>query len=279
MKLDSVDVLMCTWNSNKPYFRRCLKSIKREIPVHHFLVIDRFSSDGTVDVIKEYFEPTVIYSKENLATARRDGIDLVDTRYFIIVDDDIELPIGWFKRLTRHLDVHVGAVHEYVMAPLFSDKWMKWVKKTPTRIIDVTPESALEYGMRLDNTILRTDAVKDWKPSPLVSAYEDFLIVKHIVSKGYIWRIVNTFSFAHHRPRRMREYFRRVRWHVAGGRVTGFEPSLRRLLVELFRQTVHAFRLSLHTREPRIFVSTFLIRLVSIDGYLRWKKFIVLRRS
>ena len=35
-----IDVVMCTWNSSKPYFRRCLSSIKREVDVHHFVVVD-----------------------------------------------------------------------------------------------------------------------------------------------------------------------------------------------------------------------------------------------
>lgn len=94
MKINSIDVVMCTWNSNQPYFEKCLKSVKREVPVHHFIVVDRFSRDGTVNVIKKYFEPTVVYSNENLAKARMIGINLVDTEYFAFVDDDMELPKG-----------------------------------------------------------------------------------------------------------------------------------------------------------------------------------------
>jgi hypothetical protein len=46
---DGIDVVMLTKNSNKPYFRRVLKAIKREIPVHHFIVADGYSTDGTVE--------------------------------------------------------------------------------------------------------------------------------------------------------------------------------------------------------------------------------------
>jgi hypothetical protein len=53
--VDSIDMMMLTKNFNKPYFRRVLRAIKQEIPVHHFIVVDGYSTDGTVDVVKEFF--------------------------------------------------------------------------------------------------------------------------------------------------------------------------------------------------------------------------------
>ena len=38
-----IDVVMCTWNSHRPWFHKCLFSIKREIPVHQFILVDRYS--------------------------------------------------------------------------------------------------------------------------------------------------------------------------------------------------------------------------------------------
>ena len=115
MKPASMDIVMCTWNSNKPYFEKCLKSIKREIPVHHFIVVDRFSRDGTVDVIKKHLKRVIaVQNHENLAKARAVGISIVDTKYFVFMDDDMELPAGWFKRLISYIDQDVGVVHEEV---------------------------------------------------------------------------------------------------------------------------------------------------------------------
>jgi hypothetical protein len=36
----SIDVVMLTKNSNKPWFGRVLEAIKREIPVHRFIAVD-----------------------------------------------------------------------------------------------------------------------------------------------------------------------------------------------------------------------------------------------
>jgi glycosyltransferase involved in cell wall biosynthesis len=103
---------MCTWNSNKPYFEKCLRSIVREVPIHHFIAVDSFSTDGTVDVIKKYFPDAVIITASlDLANKRRLGISYVDTQIFAFVDDDVVLSKGWLKTLMLSLqENNVGAV-------------------------------------------------------------------------------------------------------------------------------------------------------------------------
>lgn len=89
---ESIDVVMCTWNSNKLHFRKCLLSIKKEVEVHHFIVIDRYSCDGTVEVVRSVFPSARIFqTAANLGTAQRIGIKHMDVRYLASFDDDIEL--------------------------------------------------------------------------------------------------------------------------------------------------------------------------------------------
>ena len=78
---DSIDVGMLTNNSNKPYFRRVLRAIKREIPVHHFIVVDGYSTDGTMEIVKEFFgkRTKVIRTDAPLGGARYLGMRAVDT--------------------------------------------------------------------------------------------------------------------------------------------------------------------------------------------------------
>jgi glycosyltransferase involved in cell wall biosynthesis len=93
---ESIDVVMCTWNSNRFYFRRCLASVKKEVDVHHCIVIDRFSSDGTLEVVRSVYPDAKVFQTEaNLGSARKIGIAYVDTQYFAFIDDDIELSDGW----------------------------------------------------------------------------------------------------------------------------------------------------------------------------------------
>lgn len=60
-----IDVVMLTSNSNKPWFKRVLLAIKRNIPVHHFIVVDNYSTDGTINMVKRCEE---CYSKDTYKT-------------------------------------------------------------------------------------------------------------------------------------------------------------------------------------------------------------------
>jgi len=65
-----IDVIMLTKNSNKPYFRRVLKAVKENIPVHHFIVVDGYSTDGAFEAVKGSSDPESRLSEllERLAT-------------------------------------------------------------------------------------------------------------------------------------------------------------------------------------------------------------------
>jgi len=99
----SIDVVMLTKNSNKPWFRRVLNAIRREIPVHHFIVVDGYSVDGTVDVVREFFKDKilVVKTKAPLGCARYLGMKAVDTEWFAFIDSDVEILPGWFKVATK----------------------------------------------------------------------------------------------------------------------------------------------------------------------------------
>lgn len=295
MKLASLDVVMCTWNSNRPFFEKCLESIKREIPVHHFIVVDRFSHDRTIDVIKRHFKPIVIETEANLAEARAMGIAQVDTEYFVFVDDDIELPAGWFKRVTSFINERVGAIHEEVVWAgkdcmddslinrLVSEKWIGGALSFYHHkmiVIDAEQDTmskavGLTWG---GHTIMKSDVVKDWKPSSLISAAEDLLLLKHVVEKGYIWRILDHNTVKHFGHRNIFEHFRKQKWHIAGLRATGFSPTLSKLLKEIIGQSLRAAKQSVKYKEPTIFAYAFITGLIRLDGYLRWNKFYVMQR-
>ena len=101
----AIDVVMLTKNSNKPWFRRVLAAIKREIPVHHFIVVDGYSTDGAVDVVREYFgnKVKVIETKASLGCARYLGMRAVDTEWFAFIDSDVEILPGWFKTVQKYM--------------------------------------------------------------------------------------------------------------------------------------------------------------------------------
>ena len=117
-----IDVIMPTWNSNKPYFKRVLVAIKKYVPLHHLIIIDRFSGDGTLEIARNIFhedELVVIRSSARLAHARWIGIKHVDTPFFAFIDDDVEVMANWFKECYRVISLsrRIAAVQPLAVSP------------------------------------------------------------------------------------------------------------------------------------------------------------------
>lgn len=287
LDLSSIDVIVCTWNSNKAFFPTCLAMIKKNVPVHHLIAVDRNSSDGTRESIERFFpDATVMCSSESLGWARKRGVELVDTPYFAFIDDDVEIPVGWFKRLTAQLDSKIGAIHELdymVDLPSEVEKWDGWIShslgvKTETtagEFVDVT--STLQNSVRglTHNTLIMTALLTDWNPPPFTSSFEDWLIMKHVVAKGYAWRMVLDRTIKHHFVGGTPQWCRKATWNLVGGRVTGFNsPGLKWYLMKAMEQTPKALSASLTLRDPLILPYVIRLHASYIDSYLRWPKYV-----
>ncbi len=290
--IENLDVVLCTYNSNKPYFQRCLQSIKNEVPIHCLIVVDKFSKDGTIDLIKNMFpNAIVVESSNNLALARKAGIQKVDTKYFAFVDDDVELPKGWLERLRKNMKGNVGAIHELPFpaepSVITIWKWQLWLGKwfirrrgfTSKAILDVDKYNINKSRGYTHNTVVLTELVKDWEPKDL-SAFEDWVMQKHIVEKGFVWRILWNYSVKHHTPQDMKEYWKRTKWGIANARISGFEQSkLRGILFQSIIQNILALKASLDLRDPRIFSYVVQLRFHHLNGWLKSIQFKDYQRS
>jgi len=283
-----VDVVMCTWNSNKPYFLKCLNSIRREIPIHHFILIDRFSNDGTVETVKEIFSNAIVRETyANLGMSRKLGIELVDTEFFVFVDSDIELCKGWFREIKKHIDSKTGAVHGQAvpvlkyLAKWFEWKWKKWIPMRRENIDKVQIATAKEpdtFRGYTHNTLVRKSAVNNWIPPAFLCAYEDHMLLRHIVKNGYVWKLVTDLTVKHWEAS-PKDCLRKAKWNIAGARLIGYDAlSLWSLIKALPKETIKAIYASLETKEPLIIPYIFLNQLAYIQGWAGWTKYLVLAR-
>ncbi len=287
----SIDVVVCTWNSNRGYFRRCIQSIQHNVPIHHLIVIDRNSSDGTVETIRQLFPRAIVkISLENLGKARRTAVALVDTSYFAFIDDDIEIPEDWFIQLQKQLTAKIGAIHN-IPYPSFLPpeirKWDKWrahwekkgVRNYEDKTIDVTSANQQRFRGLTNNTIIRTELLGDWNPPEDLTSFEDWLIMRHIVEKGYIWRIIRDHTVMHHRPRKMSEHLTQMRWNLVGARISGFDSrGLRIRLAQSLIMIPSALIASIQYGDPRIMVYVFNLHRAFVDSYLMWNRYRVVYR-
>jgi glycosyltransferase involved in cell wall biosynthesis len=283
--LEPIDVIMCTWNSNKPYFRKCLRSVRREVDLHHFIVIDRYSSDQTLEVVRSVFPDAKIFQTAvNLACARGIGIANVDTRYFAFIDDDIEVSDGWFTELISFIKggKQVGAVQGFVR--LYVDYLNKAIMfELSRRKGHVKEVTARGYT---NNTLLVTEIVRDLNFLPSVHSWEDFLITQHVMKKGYKWfetdqaQVTNYGDADWSYFAELRRYLLRGKWHGAGDRLvhihsSSFVRGIAHLLLSSFKGILYAMIIAIAVSDPRILPTRFFGQLGYLVGFLYADKNIV----
>jgi len=264
-----VDVVMCTFNSNKPYFRNVLYAIKQNLNINKFIVVDKFSNDGTIDVVQEIFpDALIIQSDKPLSIARKIGIQHVETDIFMFIDSDIEITRDYVVELFKHINENdVGAVHGYAF-----QKWIWNVMKELYNmykypdVIDVTKEDPdRERGCTIA-TLIKTDIVRDWNPLE-VRRLEDHLLLRHVVSKGFKWRILPKTWCVHHVG--VVDSIRKMFVDSAYMRKIGFKPMEKKLkTIKLLATTpCQAVKLTIKTKSIIPIWYLPLIRLVKILGY------------
>jgi glycosyltransferase involved in cell wall biosynthesis len=275
-ELSSIDVVMCSHNSSKSWFRRCLESIRREIPVHCFILVDCFSTDDTLGVVREYFSNVKLVSTDaKLGPAREMGIQLVDRPWFVFVDDDIELSEGWYSRIVSYVEDGVGAVigSPIETSPAF-EKYSRLIMndKNAMRFMVIDKNSPETVRGLTCDTLCRKEAVRDWVPPADLAAYEDYHVLRHIVRRGFRWISTSDATCRHYGLFSLRFVYRKAKWNGAGARLIG-ATTLQRLI----RRTSFIGRKglwgSLRIRNPQLMLLFFAEHFGMIVGYLKWSRY------
>jgi len=222
-----IDVIMLTWNSNRSYFKRVLELIKCYVPVHKFIVVDRYSTDGTLEVVKDYFSDAVIVqTKANLAWARRIGIEYADCEIIAFIDDDVFISEKWVRVLYSLMQSFptIGMVYSLHGLIRPGGRLIETLRKRS----DVNVKDLIFKGLsvirgRTIATMIRRTLVLDWNPPKELSAFEDYHLAQHILSKGALVIQINK-PLALHAPGNprtsLRIQFKKAAWNGAGMRLT-----------------------------------------------------------
>jgi glycosyltransferase involved in cell wall biosynthesis len=194
--MGSVDVVLLTKNSER-VLEKCLASVYENVPVNQLIVVDGYSTDGTLKILdrfnNKYHNVKVTLDKGTRATAREKGIRQVTTDWFMFVDSDVVVCQNWYKKALKHLDKTSGAVWGIeVWSTIQNQATLKMFLRVTRKIFD------LRGGTH--DTLIRTDLVKDIRIPRNLHVFEDAYIKDWITNKGY--RVVACYSpyCIHYRP-------------------------------------------------------------------------------
>ena len=282
--VEKFDVVMCTYNSNAPYFKSILRSISREVPVHCFILVDRLSSDGTVESVLEVFpEAKIVLSKENLGRARKVGIDHVDTSLFVFVDSDVLLLKSWFEYTVGLMKNNVGAVACYANDTGEFNRGLAYYKPIP-HVVESSKENMDSQRGWTYATLIRKHVVENWVPDEYLCAGEDHQLLRHVVGQGFLW-VTSYFLFAKH-LHSIQSYFdfyqkmwKKQTWNSAGLRYIKYtKSSLSQQLLNSILPFWDAVKSAFLFRNALLIPHCLIYYFASFSGYINWEKDIVLNR-
>jgi len=196
--MEKVDVVMLTKNSEH-LLNACLNSIYGNLPIRRLIVVDGFSTDNTLKIIKEfnkkYGNVKIITEKGSRAKARERGIEEVKTEWFMFADSDVILCKDWFKRAEKYMDKDVGAVWGLNIDIIPNVKNKLFLKS-----LALVARQCFNLRGGMHDTLIQHELVRDIRIPEQLHAYEDAYIINWIRKKGYKVTVGDDIYCLHFRP-------------------------------------------------------------------------------
>ena len=177
-----IDVLTCTWNSEK-HLDECLQAIMKNVSLNQLIIIDRNSNDSTIDICKKY-DCKIIQTKLNLGQARKIGIKNVKTETFAFIDSDYIVRDNWHEELLKYWRDDIGmlsGIHQIISPYSEYERYRNHLLKFQTKLTFYP----IGLGGGTENTLIRTNLVRDIKIDSHISSREDWIIAEHVKSKEF----------------------------------------------------------------------------------------------
>jgi glycosyltransferase involved in cell wall biosynthesis len=193
---ERVDVIVLTRNSER-LLKRCLRSVYRNVPVDRLIVVDGYSTDATVDIVREFQKKygNVVLIRDNgtRGSARERAIQEVKTDWFMFVDSDVILCDGWFTKAAKLIKGNVGAIWGVeIWSVLRNMRILKLFERVTIKIFE-------KRGGTHD-LLVRREAVKGIRIPDHLHTYEDSYIKSWICKNGYEAIPVYEPYCIHYRP-------------------------------------------------------------------------------
>ena len=189
------------------------------------------SRDGSLPKGLEFIPigKLIIETSKPLGVARQKAIQQVTSQWFAFIDDDMEIQPFWFKNLANHIDEKTGGIWGIIQ--------YRGLGKYFDESTDIRQNYRIlgpKERFNTNNTLFRTETVKDWSPSKDLTCYEDLEIGLHIMNKGYQLKAVPGGAI------HWRSWYKMAKNAVWGGRTYRkiLKPSPLRYMGEYFKRLI-----------------------------------------
>ena len=183
-----IDVAVLTKNSEQT-IEKCLKSIYRNVPVNHIIVVDGLSTDHTMEILRKFNEKygnvISVQYEGTRGGARQRAIEEVETEWFMFVDSDVILCDNWFDKAKKFIENDVGAIWGIeIWSVIKNPRVLKLFKPITMKIFETRGGT--------HDLLIRYEAVKDIHIPYDLHAFEDAYLREWITKKGY--EVISTYQ-------------------------------------------------------------------------------------
>jgi len=191
-----VDVVILTKNSER-LLKECIDSVYRNVPVNNLIVVDGYSDDGTVQIVKEFQQKhgnvTLLQDRGTRGSARQRAMSEVKSDWFMFVDSDVILSENWFSKAEKLIKDDVGAIWGIEI----------WSVLRKAKILNLFERVTLKIFEKRGGThdlLVRRKAIEGIQVPYHLHTYEDAYIKSWICEKGYkVIGVYEPYCF-HFRP-------------------------------------------------------------------------------
>jgi glycosyltransferase involved in cell wall biosynthesis len=175
-----VDVVILTKNSER-LLRECIDSVYRNVPVNNLIVVDGYSNDGTVQIVKEFREKrgnvVLVQDRGTRGSARQRALNEVKSDWFMFVDSDVILSENWFSKAEKLIKDDIGAIWGIEI----------WSVLRKTKVLNLFERFTLKIFEKRGGThdlLVRRKAIEGIHVPYHLHTYEDAYIKSWICKKG-----------------------------------------------------------------------------------------------
>jgi glycosyltransferase involved in cell wall biosynthesis len=178
---EPVDVVVLTKNSER-LLAKCIQSVYKNVPVNRLVVVDGYSTDNTLQILKEFQEThgnvILVQDKGTRGSARQKAMNMVKSDWFMFVDSDVVLCRNWHAKAQKLIKSNVGAIWGMeIWSVLREAKILKLFERATLKIFEK------RGGMH--DLLVRRKAVEGIEVPRQLHTYEDAYIKSWISRKGY----------------------------------------------------------------------------------------------
>jgi glycosyltransferase involved in cell wall biosynthesis len=288
-------LVMWTKNGSEtlpPVLRRIGQVIPNKI-VNLRIIVDDNSSDNTRKIAENFGWQVIPNKGTGIGDGANTALKHVTSEFFISFEQDLILAPDWWKKIPPLLEsshVVVASGVRYANKPVGVRKLQQYVAKKYRGESDIASwlkdrrMSAFTYGKTLDNTIYKTEVMKDLGgfPKLQVNAGVDTTLAYRIKKSGYQWAVNYAVQSIHMRRGLKQElrhqYFYGTQLFEIWRNIkteTNQPPPITRFdaIYRFFTSPFTGLFVSVKTREPTITYIHPLVRFYYLKGLLEASKF------